>query len=121
METQKRLLIVSFGDSDKYRYEYTTPVGASIADHKNPLAPVEQELRATLEREFPGEPCAWLASARATEVAWAHRDRYAAYPLLDAAAVDRIKRVLIEEMRARIDLHSLNSDAPFSAVANANY
>lgn len=116
-----KLYIVSFGDSDKYRYEYKEEASADPLKRVDPLAGVEKELHDYLAGLFPGRTFAYLVTPRITEVSWDHRAEYADYPVLDAKAIEQIKDVLAREVRERADLRELNDDAPFSQVAGANF
>lgn len=117
MDTKKRLYIVSFGDSDKYRYEYTEPEGADALLHRpDPFQPLEKRLGEYLAKRFPGKSFADLISARATEVLPGHAGRYAGYPLLDEKAISRIEEILSNEAANREDQKELDSNAPWADI-----
>ncbi len=119
MENKKKLYIVSFGDSRKYRLPFTEKDFSDGLHHAdmNPLFPIENEIRAYLDELFPGENLAFYTSAKVTEVEWDHRDKYESYPLLDQEAVSAIKQELAKEVRDMMATQELNSDAPYSNIA----
>ncbi|MDE5796453.1 MAG: hypothetical protein K2H75_05035 [Muribaculaceae bacterium] len=103
---KKKLYIVSFGDSEKYRLVLKE-------DDSETLENVEKKLDSYLRDKFPGDSFAYFTSPKVTEVAWEHRDRYETYPELDDKAIEAIKAVLAKEVKDRDDMQQLNSDAPY--------
>lgn len=116
MEKTKRLFIVSFGDSRKYRMEYTDENNPYSLEHSAPFTEIESELNAYLKSQFPDESFAYFTSPKVTEVSWEHRDKYLEYPVLDAAAIEDIKKVLVEEVKDMNSNKALNADAPWNDV-----
>ena len=55
MENRKKLYIVSFGNSDKYRYVYTVPEGADALRKPSPFADLERRLSDYLHSRFPAD------------------------------------------------------------------
>lgn len=115
MET-KRLYIVSFGDSRKYRYEYTDTTAGSSMDHADPLKRVEDELKQYLEKEFPGEALAYYSTPKITEVNYKDLEKFADYPTLDRVELEKIKTDLKRQVEVRNQDKDMDSDAPFSNV-----
>lgn len=121
MAEEKKLYIVSFGDSEKYRFEFTPKPQMDPLKKCNPLADLEKNLHDFLEEKFPGRTFAYLVTPKITEVRIDHEEQYADYPVLDSKAVDQIKKVLVEEVKSRADLLQLNDNAPFSSISNSNF
>lgn len=116
MEAKKRLYIVSFGDSDKYRVEFEDIANVDPYHHTNPLAGVEVEITDYLRRLFPGQPMAYYDTPKVTEVEWKDREKYASYPVLDEKAVKKIEAELKIEVENRGDQEMLDRDAPYSDI-----
>ncbi len=116
MENTNRLFIVSFGDSRKYRMEYTDAKDPYSLDHSAPFTEIEAELNEYLKSQFPDESFAYYTSPKVTEVSWEHRDQYMNYPVLDDKAIADIKKVLVKEVKDMNDNRELNSDAPWNDV-----
>lgn len=114
MEKKNRLFIVSFGDSRKYRMEYSDALDPQALVHSAPFTEIENELNSYLKSEFPDETFAYYTSPKVTEVDWSHRDQYSDYPLLDAKAIDSIKKLLANEVRDMNANRQLNDNAPFA-------
>lgn len=111
---KKRLYIVSFGDSREYRYEYESDSQTGALVHSDPFAAIEKELNDYLSERFPGETFAFFTSPRATEVDPSHESLLAAYPPLDAKAVDELKAQLAREVEQRAAVERDNSNVPSS-------
>ena len=116
MEKTKRLFIVSFGDSRKYRMEYADANDPYSLVHSAPFSEIEAELNEYLKSEFPDESFAYYTSPKVTEVNWEHRDQYKDYPVLDAKAIADIKKVLVKEVEDMNSNRTLNDDAPWNDV-----
>lgn len=116
MEAKKRLYIVSFGDSKKYRVEFEDVENTDSFHHTNPLTDVEAEIKVYLDKLFPGEALAYFATPKITEVYWDDRAKYESYPELDAAAVKDIEAELKVEVENRNDQNSLDRNAPFAEI-----
>lgn len=114
MKTTNRLFIVSFGDSRQYRMEYVDALDPKALVHSAPFTGIENELNDYLRKEFPDETFAYYTSPKVTEVDWSHRDKYADYPVLDAAALDSIKKLLVKEVRDMNANRVLNDNAPYA-------
>ena len=114
MEKTKRLFIVSFGDSRKYRMEYDDALDPHALVHSAPFTEIENELNEYLKKEFPDETFAYYTSPKVTEVEWDHRDQYASYPVLDASAIDSIQKLLAKEVRDMNANKVLNDNAPYA-------
>lgn len=114
MKGEKRLYIVSFGDSRKYKVEFNDNENIDNFHHTDPLADVEEEIREFLDKEFPGEPLAYYTTPRITEVNYSDRDQYLGYPELDRVEIERIKCSLRREVEVRDeDDIMLNLNAPY--------
>ncbi len=114
---EKKLYIVSFGNSRKYRMDYTIPTDADPLRKPNPFADIERQLTAYLRREAPeASDLAYFTSPKATEVRPEHAQQYSSYPPLDARAIQEIEKLLLKEVRMRLDNRLENSDAPYSDV-----
>lgn len=115
MEAKKRLYIVSFGDSDKYRVEFDDVDNVDPFHHTNPLAHAEHEIEDYLNRMFPDEPLAYFETPKVTEVRWEDRAKYASYPVLDEEAVKKIESTLRTGVENMEDQKTLNNNGPHSA------
>lgn len=112
---EKKLYIVRFGESAKYRMEYDVPEGTDPLHKPNPFAKIEKELTDYLYKQLPeAEDLAYFTSAKATEVYEDHREKYASYPLLDEKAIETIKKELLKEAQVRMANREENLNAPFS-------
>lgn len=112
---EKKLYIVSFGESAKYRMEYEVPEGTDPLHKPNPFAEIEKELEEYLHKQLPeSDDLAYVTSAKATEVYEDHREKYASYPVLDAEAISKIKEELLKEARVRMANREENLNAPYS-------
>lgn len=118
MESKKRLYIVSFGDSRKYRLPFEEKRYDDNTHHSDnsPLTEIEQELNAYLRKRFPDDTFAYYTSPKVSEVDYTHSDRYSDYPLLDASAIEEIKEELAREIEDMEANRRLNSDAPYSNI-----
>lgn len=106
----RRMFIVSFGDSKKYR------ITIESRDNKNALAPIvasENELNKFLAKEFPGETFAYYTTPRITEVSIDHAGRYESYPVLDDKALSDVKKELVREIEVMNSDRRLNSNDPW--------
>lgn len=114
--TKKRMYIVSFGDSKKYRLPFEDAQGAGAAQWPTPLNIVEKELNDYLREKFPEQAFAYYTTPKVEEVDWESRADYDSYPLLDSDAIRDIKKVLVTEVEDMQSLRDLNSNAPYSDV-----
>ncbi len=114
MESTNRLFIVSFGDSRQYRMEYADARDPHALVHSAPFTEIENELNSYLKEKFPDETFAYYTSPKVTEVEWSHRDQYESYPVLDAKAIDDIKKLLVKEIEDMNDNRVLNDNAPYA-------
>lgn len=112
---KKKLYIVSFGNSDKYRYEYTVPAGSDELHKPDPFAAIEKRLTDYLLKEIPtAQDVAYYTSARATEV---HNDaKYASYPVLDEKAIESIEKILATEVRNQLANERFDLNAPYAKI-----
>lgn len=117
---KKRLYIVSFGDSRKYRYEYEGDDRAGDLVHSDPFAAVEKELNDYLSARFPGQTFAFFTTPRATEVSPSHESMFGEYPMLDAKAVGELKEQLAREVEQRAAVEHDNSNVPSSLFNTPN-
>lgn len=116
MEAKKRIYIVNFGDSDRYRVEFDDVANVDPYHHTNPLKNVEAEITEYLGKLFPGEPLAYYETPKIEEVYWEDREKVADIPVLDADAVKKIEAQLKVEVENRNDQNMLDSDAPYSNI-----
>lgn len=105
-----KLLIVSFGSSDKYLLS-----GDADSVSKR-LANLESELNADLKAKYPSDTFAYYTTPRVTEVYPENADRFSGYAPLDTAAVTSIKHVLEREVEEMESTRCLNNDAPYANV-----
>lgn len=112
MENTKRLYIVSFGDSRKYRMFYDGDMAA--ASHNPLLTEVEQELNAYLKEKFPEDPSTYYTTPKVVEVDWNARGDYESYPILDKDAVADLKGVLTREIKDMNSVDELDDNAPYA-------
>ena len=107
----KKIYVVSFSDSRKYIMR------DSAEREKSRLAEIENTLNSFLGKEFPEETFAYYTTPKVEEI---NEDiastEYAGYPLLDARAVEEIKKELEQELKDRDADRVLDSDAPYSDV-----
>ena len=94
--------------------EYADANDPTALVHSAPFAKIEAELNDYLKTQFPDETFAYYTSPKVTEIDWSHRDQYASYPELDAAAIESIKKILANEVRDMNSNHVLNDNAPFA-------
>lgn len=116
MEAKKRLYIVSFGDSNKYRVEFEDVANVDPFHHTNPLCKVEAEIEEYLGKLFPGEPLAYYETPKVTEVNWDDRAEYESYPVLDDTAVKEIEAVLKKGVENMESQKVLDNNAPYADV-----
>lgn len=116
MEAKKRLYIVSFGDSKKYRVEFEDVANVDPFHHTNPLESIESDIKGYLEGLFPGEALAYFETPKITEVYWKDRAEYESYPVLDATAIKAIEAELKVEVENRDDQNRLDCNAPYAEV-----
>ncbi len=116
MEAKKRLYIVSFGDSKKYRVEFEDVANVDPFHHTNPLEAVESDIKGYLENLFPGEALAYFETPKITEVYWKDRAEYESYPVLDATAIKAIEAELKVEVENRDDQNRLDCNAPYAEI-----
>lgn len=117
METKRRLYIVCFGNSRKYRFEFEDIANADFLHHRDPLAEVQAKIASDLDKNFPGEPLAYYETPKITEVSYDDKDEYKSYPVLDENAIKDIEKELRNEIQARNDLNLLDRNAPYNDVA----
>lgn len=116
MESKKRLYIVSFGESDEYRLEFDDVANTDAFHHTNPLNNLETELSDYLSSEFPGKTFTFLTTPKVTEVSYDNIEKYKSYPILDAKAIEEIKKVIFNEAEMKMNDAELNLNAPFAEV-----
>ncbi len=116
MENKERLLLVSFGDSRQYRFQYKEDADETELSHRNHLEAIERQLDEYLTKEFPGKTFAYYITPKVTEVMMKDAAEYAEYPVLDDAAIKEIEQVLKTEIINRGDQRELDLDAPYSDV-----
>ena len=115
MDSKKRLFIVSFGDSDRYKVEFDD-YSTNPYEHPSPRAAVEKELNDYLKKKFPGKTFAYYTTPKVTEVSWEHRDRYADYKPLTMDAIESIKKILEEEVENMKYQKHLDNNAPYAVM-----
>lgn len=116
MEAKRRLYIVCFGNSRKYRVEFEDKANVDSFHHTDPLAKVKAKIANDLDKIFPGEPLAYYETPKITEVSYDDKDEYESYPVLDEDAVKDIEKELRKEIQDRNDLDLLDRNAPFNDV-----
>lgn len=115
MENNSKIYIVSFGDSEKYRLPVLED-NSEDHPHDTPLVRLENELNSYLKERFPEDTFAYFTTPKVTEISALHADQYASYPMLDDAAVEEIKKVLVREIEVMQSEKQLDSDAPWSNI-----
>ncbi len=113
MESTRHLYIVSFGDSDKYRFSFTDS-DLEGARKDTPLVKLENELNAYLKERFPESTFAYFTTPKVTEIDPSHESQYMQYPELDDKAVEAIKKVLVTEVKEMEAARELNDNAPYA-------
>lgn len=116
METRKHLYIVSFSDSDKYRYSFDAPSDSDSMNNSQAFDELEKQLNRYLKAKFPEEPIAYYTSARVEEFSPEHIAEWEQYPPLNEEALQAIEKLLVKEIQDDIDTQDLNSDAPWSDI-----
>lgn len=110
MAQEKKFYLISFSDSNRYRYETTDEEGLSK------VLKIEKDLNDYLKRLYPEETFAYFTSPRVTEISWEHRGRYMDYAPLDGTAVKAIKEELAREIASREAVAHLDDNAPYSKI-----
>lgn len=103
----KHLYIVTFGDSRQYRLFFDKK-------EDTPLIRMENELNSYLKERFPDDTFAYYTTPKIVEISPEHASQFEQYPMLDAAAIDDIKKVLVEEIEDMRSEKVLNSNAPYA-------
>lgn len=117
MEDRKKIYIVSFGDSRKYKVEFTDE-SRDPYRRANPLDGIEQELRDFLNKEFPDEPVAYYVTPKVTEIVAGGDVDPSDYPRLDAYAIEQIKASLRRDMQVMEDNKKLDANALYADINN---
>jgi len=114
---KKKLYIVSFGDSDQYKYRVGIPDSEISASHSDPVEKITVQLTERLNAALPdAKNLKEIVSPKVTEVSPEDIGRFAAYPELDEKALADIEKELVRETEVRASLHELNNNAPFSDI-----
>lgn len=114
---KKKLYIVSFGDSRKYRMWYEVPEGVDSLHKPDPFSAISERLKEKIHAECSeAGNLAYFVAPRATEIEPSHESKYASYPELNDEALAEIEKEVLKEVRERNAVKELNSDAPFSDV-----
>lgn len=107
----RRVFIVSFGNSRKYKVTYEPKRdGKSVFGS---LVSLEKELNDYLAYRFPGDSFAYYTTPKVTEISVEHEAGYADYPPFDHAAVEDVKRELAREIEVMNKDKELNSNDPW--------
>lgn len=110
MEKIKRLYIVSFGNSQKYRFEAEEEPGKPMCSSHVCLDRLEKQVRDYLEEKFPGEPLAYFFTPKVSEISWEHRDDYVHYPALTEEDLNKIEKLLEKEVKEKNATSMLNNN-----------
>lgn len=110
---EKKLYIISFGESRKYRL-LVDPAEADGSEKKtSPLVYYEKELNDYLAEKFPGDTYTYFTTPKVEEVYVSHLDQYADYPEFTDEALETVKEELVREINVMNADRELNSDAPW--------
>ncbi len=109
---KKKLYIISFGDSRKYRL----PESMTGVDPGTIVARIENNLNGYLRKEFADDNFQYFTSPKIEDVDEKDSARYNSYPVFDKTALRDIEKVLRTEVMDMNSLKEMNSDAPFSNV-----
>lgn len=109
-ESNVKTYVVHFGNSDRYILR-ESPEG-----EKSRLASVEAELNAFLRAKFPDDAFAYFTTPKVEEMPSGSAADYEGYPVLDAGAVEAIKKVLEREVEDMEANRRLNDNSPFANV-----
>ncbi|MCM1378025.1 MAG: hypothetical protein NC186_06225 [Prevotella sp.] len=109
MEDIKKLYIISFSDSRKYRLETAIPEGAERSIEKKPIEDIEAVVKDYLKKRFPDEPLAYFFTPRVEEISWEHRDQYADLPELNDEEISLIEKELAGEVEQMEAVRKVNS------------
>lgn len=78
---KKKLYIVSFGDSDQYKYRVGIPDSEISASHSDPVEKITAQLTERLKAALPdAKNLKEIVSPKVTEVSPEDIGRFAAYP-----------------------------------------
>ena len=105
---EKKVYIISFGNSTKYRF---TPEGESLNE-------IRADIRKYLAKKFPelADP-KYFEHMTVTEVNAANEDEYRDYPEFNTDSIKEIKAVLSREVENGESVRELNSNAPWGIGA----
>lgn len=111
---KKKLYIVSFGDSAKFRVP--SDETKENFEKSKVVVDLENALNDYLKERFPETNYTYYTVPAISEVYPDDEEKYASYPELNASALDSIKEALAKEVEDMESTRSLNSDAPYSNI-----
>lgn len=115
MEIAKRLYIVSFGDSAKYRVEY--PGTKEDLENSSELKNVEDTLVEYIKDKLPVcKHIKRLITPAVHEVEPEDADRYNDYLELNAESIEHLKKLVLTEAHNYQDQKQMDSNAPFDNI-----
>lgn len=103
--------MISFGDSSQYKLPFEDSKEA--LEKSAQLVALEHELRDYLNDKLPESNVTYYVTPKVVEVEPGDAEKYASYPVLDAAAVADIKKRLLKGVQDMNSLKELNRNAPF--------
>lgn len=112
MEKKERLYIVSFGDSNKFRVPFADSKDALEKSQK--LVSLENKLNEYVREKLPMATATYFTNPVIVEIDDPDDRRFEDYPLLDAEAVESLKKRILEEVADMEDLRCLNQNAPWA-------
>ncbi len=110
----KKLYIVSFGDSAKFRV--SSDETKENFEKSKIIVDLENALNDYLKEKFPETNYTYYTVPSISEVDPADEGQYASYPELDSSALESIKKALAVEVEDMESNRRLNSDAPYSNI-----
>lgn len=109
MENTK-IYIVSFSDSNKYLLK------DSQAEADSRMVAIEKELNEFLAEKFPEDTFAYYTTPKVVEISPDREAEFKGYEMLDAQAVEAIKKELVDEIRNMNANKKMDLNAPFADV-----
>lgn len=112
---ENKLYIVSFGDSEKYRINYS---GTKEELQKSPIMQhIENTIEKYIKGKVPeGSEAKLYVKPYISEISKENESEFASYPELDEASLPEIEKVLLNEVEDMLSLKCLNKNAPFDDI-----
>lgn len=116
MENRDRLYIVSFGNSAKFRMIY--PGTKEEIEKSSMMKDIKDELTDYMRDKIPVCDCiSQFTTPHIREVETRDADKYAGYPDINSGAIEKLKHLVLAEVRDKLALKELNSNAPYDNIS----